>query len=59
MAAAEAPPDAPEASAATASASVLGADELRLIFAQLLTTRDCEKDFGRCARGAAVRATRS
>ena len=27
----------------------LGADELRLVFAQLLTTRDCEKDFGRCA----------
>jgi hypothetical protein len=29
----------------------LGADELRLIVAALLTTRNCEKDFGRCARG--------
>lgn len=43
------PPDEQRGHVVTVS---LSADELRLVFAQLLTTRDCEKDFGRCASAA-------
>ena len=43
------PPDEQRGQVVTVS---LSSDELRLIFAQLLTTRNCEKDFGRCASGA-------
>lgn len=53
------PPEAlEEVSTTTGSASILGADELRLIFFQLLATRNPEKDFGRCARGGGGRRAR-
>ena len=47
----------PEESEAAAGACVaLGSDELRLIFAALLTTRNCEKDVGRCVHARHWRA---
>ena len=45
MAAVDRPPDE---SAAAGACVALGHDELRLVFAALLTTRNCEKDVGRC-----------
>ena len=58
MAAVDRPPDE---SAAAGACVALGHDELRLVFAALLTTPNCEKDVGRCvdarymARGGAAR----
>ena len=46
------PPDAEMRDADAPSASILGTDELRCIFAALLTTREPAKDLGRCAWGA-------
>ena len=38
----------PEQEPAAGACVALGNDELRLVFAALLTTRNCEKDVGRC-----------
>ena len=46
----------PEEEAAAGVCGTLGSDELRLIFAALLTTRNCEKDVGRCVHARHWRA---
>ena len=46
----------PEEEAAAGVCVTLGSDELRLIFAALLTTRNCEKDVGRCVHARHWRA---